>query len=256
MAPNRSALALLLLGLVLLPAPAYAIGLERIDAPERHRSSTGYRAPAVDVTNDSALAQRYAKPLAFQPGDLEYSHIARNYEAPNRTRSLLERAIENPNGTATTDNAEVGSDLRRLEREYPYLTVSFDTYYAYSVSTTAETTTIEVTRANGSAVAATIRSALVVSYENLSPAEQTTFRKIRNATESAESYDYRPWADEPVPEKPIVAYQGSHYAVRVGTHVDDIDFPDGLFLGLVASGVGLLCLLAAAGVWLYGRLTG
>lgn len=251
MSSKRVALALFVLGLVLLPGPAYAIGLDRLDGPDRYRSPAGYVAMPIDVQNDSLVADRYANHVTFRTQGLEYRHIADEYRAPNETRQVLDRAIRN--GTATTSNRAVHDDVRQLWQEYTFFTISYDGYYAYSVSSSEGATTIKTSRANDSEIAVAVREELVVEYENLSDAERETFRKIRDATESEKQYDYRPWSDEPVPDRPIVERDGTYYAIEVASQTDDFHFPSGFFLGFVASGLGILALLASGGVWLYGR---
>lgn len=249
--PNRTALALLVVGLVLLPGPAYAIGLDRLDGPDEHRVSAGYVAEPIAAANDSVLADRYAGQVSFQPSDLEFRHVRDDYRAPDRTRDVLERAIGD--GSATTDDGAVESDLRRIERNHTFLTVSFDAYYAYGIESTADATTVETTRANDSEIATAVREELVADYEHLPEAERTTFRKIRQATEADDQYDYRPWSDEPVPGEPIVERDGDYYAVEVASHTDDFHFPDGLFLGFGASIGGIVCLLLSGVIRLYDR---
>lgn len=254
MSPKRAALALLVVGLVLLPGPAYAFGLDRLDGSDRHRTSAGYVATPIDAENDTMLAERYASGVTFRTPAFQYRHVAEDYRAPNETRRVLEQAIQN--GTATTDSAAVREDLRRLQRNHSFVTISYDAYYTYTSTSSGATTTVETTRANDSEIAAVIREKRIVAYEHLSDDEQETFRKIREATESEDQYDYRPWSDEPIPERPIVERGGTYYAVEVASHTDDFNFPPGLFLGVIASGVGLLSLLAAGAVWLYGRYRG
>lgn len=251
MSPKRAALALLLVGLVLLPGPAYAIGLDHLDGEDRHRSSAGYVATSIEAENDSVLADRYASEVTFRTQGLDYRHIADDYRAPNETRRVLERAIRN--GTATTSTPAVHDDVQQLEQNDTFLTISYDGYYTYSVSSNGDTTTVQTSRANDSEIAAVVRDELIVDYQSLSDDERETFRKIRNATESEQQYDYRPWSDEPVPEEPIVAQDGRYYAIEVASHTDDFNFPEGLFLGFAASGLAIVLLLASGGVWLYGR---
>lgn len=121
------------------------------------------------------------------------------------------------------------------------------------MSSTEDGVTVETSRANESTVAAVVRGELVVDYAELSADEQETFRRIRNATESEKAYDYRPWSDEPVPDRPIVERGGTHYAIKVASQTDDFNFPPGFLLGFVASGLGILSLLASGGLWLSGR---
>lgn len=252
MSPNHWALAFLLAGLILLPGPAYAIGVDQFDGPDRGRSSAGYAATPINASNDSLLAHKYDGRISFQTEDLTYQHIARNYRAPNETQRVLERAIRNC--TATTSSQAVHADLRQLAGNYTFLTISHDAYYSYSISTTADTTTVRTNSANDSTIARAVRDELVVTYGQLPTAQQATFDEIRNATEASDQYEYRPWSDEPVPDKPLVERDGTHYAVEVVSHTDAINVPDGLFLGIIASAVGLVSLLASGGVWLYGRL--
>jgi hypothetical protein len=256
MSPSRSrvALALLVVGLVLLPGPAYAIGLERLDEPERHRSSTGYVATPIEAQNDSVLAERYAHEVTFETGDFEYRHVAADYRAPNRTARALERASRI--GATTVDDRAVRRDLRRLRHNYSLFTVDDVASFAFRVETNDDGVRLRATRANESDVARAVRDELVVDYGTLPPAERATFRKIRNATRSDERYDYRPWADEPVPRGLIVERDGTYYAVEAASATDDIGFPDGLFLGLVGSVVGVVSLAAAGAVELFDRLSG
>jgi hypothetical protein len=254
MSPNRIALALLLIGLVLLPGPAYAVGLDRLDGPDRYRVSAGYQATPIDISNDSALTEEYRYGLAFQPADMQFRYVAEDYRAPNRTQRVLERAIRN--GSATTEDQAVQADLQQLQRTHPLLTLSYEGYYEYSVSSTDGTTTIETTRANDSRIATLVRSNRVVSYENLTEAEQQTFRKIRNATDDTDQYDYRPWSDEPLPERPIVERNETYYTIENTSETDEFNFPDGFVLGIVASGLGLVALVLSGIVWLYARWRG
>lgn len=254
MSPQRAALVLLVIGAILLPGPAYAIGLDRLDGPEQHRSPTGYVATPIEAENDTVLAEQYGSDVAFRTQGLEYRHIADDYRAPNETQRVLERAIRN--GTATTSTRAVHDDVRQLQQNYTLLTISYDAYYTYSVSATEDGVIVETSRANESAVAAVVRDRLIVDYEALSADEQETFRKIRNATESEQEYDYRPWSDEPVPDRPIVERDGTYYAIEVASHTDDFNFPPGLFLGFVGSALGIVSLLASGTLWLYSRYRG
>jgi hypothetical protein len=247
MSPNRTARALLLVGMLLVPAPAYAVGLEALDGPDRHRVPNGYVATPIDASNDSLLAEQYASRLAFQPEDTRLPYVAEELRAPNATRRTLETAIRN--GTATVDSPAVRADVAEIRRNHTFLTLSWDDYHAFSLSSGV----VETARANDSEVAAAVRDELVVEYENLSAAERATFRKIRNATASEEAYDYRPWSDEPVPERPIVERDGTFYAVEAASVTDDFNLPDGLFLGFVASAVGLFCLFIYGSVRLVRR---
>jgi hypothetical protein len=249
MAPSRTALALLVVGVVLLPGPGYAVLLEQVDGPERQ--STAYVVTPIDASNDSLLTDRYADRISFRPERLTYGHVADDYRAPNRTRDVLERAVRS--GTATTSDEAVAADLRRIGRDYAFLTIDYDEYYAFSLSETNKgDDSLRTSRANESDIAATVRHTLVVDYRDLSPEKRETVRKIRNATEAG--HDYHPWSDEPVPERRIVRRNGTSYAIETNGHVDEFGPSGGVLLGFAGSAVGIACLFASGGVWVYGRM--
>lgn len=251
--PSRStALALLVVGLVLLPGPLYASALDRLGGPERHRVPSGYVATPIDASNDSVLAERYVDRLAYRPQTLSYGYHADDYRAPNRTRRVLERALR-ASPARSADDA-VRSDLRKIERNHSFLTLDYDDYYRLSVTTDDGSATVRANRSTDAEIAGVVRDRLVIEYGDLSPAERRTFRKIRNATESAEEYDYRPWSDEPLPDRPIVRKNGTHYAVSSASVSDDFGPSTGVFLGFLGSLVGVGCLLASGFVALHVRL--
>jgi hypothetical protein len=256
MAPDRTRVAatLLLVGLLLVPGPAYAIGLERLDGPERDRVSTGYRATPIDLGDDATLADDYGIRLAFQPEDLSYGHVAADYRAPNATRDALDRALRE--GHVAVRDPAVRADVRAIDRNYSFLTREFDDYHAF----TLKDGVLRTERADESAVAAVVRDELTVAYADLPPEERETFRKVRDATRREESY--RPWRDEPVPEAPIVTREGNGdgdgqaYALEAYSQTDDIDFPDGLLLGIAGSAAGVLSILSGLALWLFDVLSG
>lgn len=247
MPSDRVAVAVVLVGLLLVPGPAYAFALDDLGGEERYRSSAGYSATEIDASNDTVLADRYAADLTFRPSSFQYRHVREEYRAPNETREALETAMAD--GEAPVESDAVAADLRRLDRNYTFLTAEYDTYHVFTLADGELTTTV----ANDSEIAAAVRERLIANYSALPPVEQRTFRRIRNATVSEEAYDYRPWSDEPVPDAPIVERDGTYYAVEVTSHTDDIGFPDGLLLGLVAAGVGVVAVLAGAGTLVYNR---
>lgn len=248
MSPNRPAVVLAVVGLLCLPGPAYVFALDNLTEPDRYRVSAGYVADPIDAESDALLADRYAVHLTFQPEDMQYRHVSDEYRRPNETRDALERAIQE--GQATVTDPDVARDLRRLERNHTYLSPEYDRYYDYRLVETDDGARLEAERASDDEIAATVRERLVVEYGELTPAERETFRKIRNATVNDD--DYRPWSDEPVPEEPIVERDGTYYAVEVYSHTDDFDFPDGVVFGVVASFLGVVCLLGSGGIAAYG----
>jgi hypothetical protein len=132
MPSDRTALVVVLVGLLLVPEPAYAFALDDIGGPERHRVSAGYAATPIEYSNDTVLAERYAASLTFRPSAFQYRHVREAYHAPNRTRAGLETAIET--GSAPVESDAVATDIRALRRNYSFLTVEYDTYYAFAIA--------------------------------------------------------------------------------------------------------------------------
>lgn len=254
MASNRFALALLVVGLLLLPGPLYADAVADATAPERHRMSTGYVAEPIAAGNDSVLVERYAGRVSFRSERLAYRHVADDYRAPNRTRRTLDRAIRE--GTATASDADVAADLRALEGDYSLLSVDYERYYAFAVTGRGANATVRTSRADDAEIAAVVREKLVASYGDLPAAERATFREIRNATASEDAYDYRPWSDEPVPDPPIIERDGTYYAVSAASVTDEFGPSGGVLLGFAGTLAGVGCLLAAGCVRLVGRFRG
>ncbi|WP_435101421.1 hypothetical protein [Halarchaeum sp. P4] len=255
MPSNRTALVLLVVGLLLLPGPTYALAADSLMDADERQSATSYQAERIDASNDTLLAQRYGPRLTFWLGQLEYEHVREEFRAPTRTRDALERAVAN--GSATTISDAVAADLRALDRNYTFLSrESDDTDYAFAVERSTETTTVWASPATDSEVAAAVRERLVVAYANMSDAEQRAFENIRNATAHPEQYDHQPPDEAHLPPKPIVERNGTHYAIRDMSSTDTVTFPPGFFAGLVASGLGVVCVLAAALVASYNVVRG
>ena len=261
---RKAALALLVLGLILLPGPAYAVVADDwTGGDDRHRSSqvvgATRLAPATDE-GQRTLVRQYGTRVALPVQSLTASYARDDYEAPNRTAAALRAAIANGSAVATAD--PVRSDLDAVAREYAYLRIdrgadpADDPYYALAVDAGGDRTTVRATRANRSAVAATIRDRYVVAYDSLSPAERRTVDKVLNQS-VGDGSGYRPYADEPLPDRPFVLEKSdAYYHVGTVAHVDDFSFPTGLLAGLVASGVGVLSVLAGLVVAAVGYVRG
>lgn len=255
MIPARAVRVLLLIGLVLLPGPAYAIALEQADQPEPHRSSRGYTATSINASNDSVVVEQYGDEVTFLVEEKNDEHVASDLRAPNRTHEILRRAVGS--GETTASQSAVIADIREIDRTYPFVTRGYHTYYELVLTETNGGLRVNATEATEAEVAAAVRERYVVHYDDLSAEKQRTFDKIRRATRSEDDYGYRPWSNESVVERPaIVEKNGSYYALRAPLHVDDFDLPDGLFLGLVGSAVGIGCLLVGAGILIAQRIRG
>jgi hypothetical protein len=244
---RRVALACFLVGLLLLPGPAYAMVVDWADGPDRTRSPSGYQATEIDVSNDSLVAERYTSAVTFYAPTLTYRHAA-DYRARNETSDVLVRAIRT--GNATTDDPAVVADVRSIQRNYSFVTVEYDTVASLELSADDEATRVRATPVGDAEIAAAVREELVVSDDSLSPAERRTFEKIRNATVSEAADDYRPWSDEPVP--PTIVRRGdTYYAVEQVSSTDEFGSP-GLFVGLAASAVGIVLLVVGSLVGIVG----
>lgn len=240
MPSRRAVLAVGVVGLLLLPGPVYATVAEEVTGPDRTRSPSGYTANPIDTTDDERLAERYGPELTVRLERLS-EPVATKYDAPNATRRLVERAIEN--GTANTTDDRVASDLRRLDRVGGFV-ASETTTYRLGVAASDERTTLTARPANESVVAQAVREQLIVEFGSLSADERATFLKIRNATRDESRFDYRPYTDEPVPADRIVRHEGTAYAVERASVSDDAN----LLLPVVGFGLsalGAVCVVGA-----------
>ncbi|MFB6156149.1 MAG: hypothetical protein ABEJ22_09655 [Haloferacaceae archaeon] len=240
---RRAALVLAVVGVVLLPGVGYVYAYDSLDGPQPHREPTSYVTEPMDVSNDTVMADRYGGDVAFFVPQLEYRHVGGDFRARNETREVLVRAMET--GNATTTNESVSADLQSIRRNYSFVDGGHDGFYRLSLSVDGGQTVVTATPANDTAVAAEAREEVVVAYDSLSPEERRTFEKIRDAS-GEDAFGYRPWSNESVPYPPTVVEEGGeHYAVVAYAHVDDFNFPDGVVLGVAASGLGVLSLLGA-----------
>lgn len=255
MPSRRAVVALLVVGVVLLPGPGYAVAFDELNGPERTRSPSGYVATPIDASNDTVVAEQYAASLAFQPANLEHRYLAEQYRRPNETKEVLLTAIAE--GAATTSDSEVVADLREVVGRHHLLTNRWETYYVVSVTRSGDETTVFAREANATTIAEIARDEYLVRYEELSASKRATFEKIRNATRSEEEYGYRPWNTENAPEPPLmVERNGTTYAVSTGVHVDDFGPSIYVFVGLAASALGVICLVGSGLLALYLRITG
>ena len=247
--PSRPALALLVVGLLLLPGPAYA-GL--VDSLDRDRVATGYGAERVDLDDPETrerLTERFADDVTVNLDHVAEPYAADEYRAQNRTVRVLRRAYRGNEPVRVTDDA-VRADVTDLARNASFLRPDFDREpRRLVVDRSDDVLVVETREANASAVFA----AAVVRYDGLPPAEQATVEKVLNASGGEEHDYYRPYRDEPHPFPAVVEKDGEHYLVQSTVHVDDFG-PDGFFVGLAASGVGLVCLLGAGAAMLVERV--
>lgn len=248
---KRAALLLAVAGLLFLPGVGYVFALDSYGEPEPHRSAASYGATQIDVDNDTVMAEQYRSTVTFYVPRLQYRHVEDEFDARNESREVLLQAMET--GRATTTDEAVRSDLRSIQRNYSFVTEEHDEVYRLTLERDGARTVVTATPANRSAVADAARDEVVVEYESLSPGERATVEKILNASRSEDAYGYRPWSNESMPDPPVVVEKGdTYYAVETVAHVDDFDLPDGLLLGLAASGLGVVLLVAALLVALVG----
>jgi hypothetical protein len=197
------------------------------------------------------MAEQYRSAVTFYVPRLQYRHVADEFAARNESREVLLRAMETGRANATAEG--VRADLRSIQRNYSFVTEEYDELHRLTLERDGERTVVTATPANRSAVADAAREEVVVEYESLSPEERATFETVLNASRSEDADGYRPWSNETMVHPPVVVEKGdTHYAVETVAHVDDFDFPDGLLLGLLASGLGVVLLVAALLVALVG----
>ena len=248
---SRFAFVLLAVGLVLLPGPAYAFALDAVDTD---RSSSGYSAERIDLDDPDTrarLAERFHRRVTVYT-----SHVANGpsnrYNAPTRTAEVLGRAYRTNGSIRVTDDA-VRADLTLLDEESSFVALDAERGpRRLVVNRSGDAVVVSTRRASLAERFEAVRDDLLVPYESLSRAERATVDRALETTGDDGAY-YRPYEDDPHPFPAVVEKDGEHYLVRSTVSIDDFG-PDGLFVGLVGSGVGLVCLLAGGAVALVGRV--
>lgn len=252
--PSRPVLALLVVGLVLLPSPVYA-GV--VDSTARDRVPDGYSAERVDPDDPDDRARLAA---AFDHEVTVYPyHVAdgppNRYHAPNRTARVLRRAYHGDT-VRVTDEA-VRADVTLIAAGATFVALDADHGPRRLVLDRSGDAFVVSTRAaNASDVFLAVRDEAVVHYEALPPAERATVDRVLNASAGSADTDayYRPYRDEPHPFPAVVERNGTHYFVRSTIVVDDN--AGDRFFGLLGSGLGLCLLLVGGVVALFERRDG
>lgn len=252
---KRIATVVLAVGLLCLPAPLYVpygltmVGVDRTAAP--------YHGPQVDVHDPSSSYIRLDRhPVRDQRTVLRVEEFGFGYDDPDGTRAVMERAVRN--GTATTADPIVRSDLRRLDRQHEF--ISWDrppgsqpvrteagaagtdsgpptdrTTQRYAVSVTDNGSTVTLTAASAFQAFNASVGGRVVAYDSLSPETQRAVDAIVENTADGHG-DYHPRADNPVVDR-------SPFLVEKDGTVYNVYRDDGTYLGdgftgfLVGSGV-------------------
>jgi hypothetical protein len=248
--PSRPAIALLVVGLLLLPGPVYAAAVESVDTD---RVSSGYHAERIDLADPEVraeLVEQFSWRMTVFP-----SHVAdgsSRYNAPDRTAAVLRRAYRTNDSVRVTDEA-VRADLVLLDAEADFVALDADNGpRRLVVDRSDDAAVVSITPVPTAVRFEMVRDEIVVRYESLPPAERDTVDRVLRTTGDEDAY-YRPYEDEPHPFPAVVEKDGEHYLVRSVITVDDFG-TDGRFAGLVASGIGVVCLLAGGAVALVGRL--
>lgn len=239
--PSRPVLALVVAGFLLLPGPVYA-GV--VDSTTPDRVPDGYSAERVDLDDSDTraeLAEAFGDEVTVYLYHVDDSPPDR-YRAPNRTADVLRRAYYE-NGSVRVTDEDVRADVTTLARNASFLRPDFDHEPRRLVLDRSQDALVVSTHSSSlSAVFEAVRDEAVVHYGSLSPAEQRTVDRVLNTTGEADDY-YRPYTDEPHPEFPaIVEKRGRYFLVRSTVVVDDFG-PDGSFVGVLATGLGVVSLL-------------
>ncbi len=255
---RRAATALLVVGLLLLPAPLYLPAAAEATAPPP-KSSQVYTAEPVDLDNDSDrkhLVDRHWTTVAFSAHQVSERYSHGEYRAPNESRAALREAMRT--GSASVESAGARADLREIAGEYRFVTDSYtdiEGYYRLRVSENGSA--VEAENVTRERIAEAI-AAEAPHYENRAAGEQRTLdRVLDNSTD--ENWGYRPRVDEPFADRlPTPFWKGDTlYSVHVTGHVDD--FGPGFaafFVGLAVAAVGLVLVVASGGYLLYRRWQG
>ena len=257
MHPRRVALALAVVGLLLVPAPVYLSAAGTALAPPP-KSPTVYGAAPVDLGTPDGRAtvlDHHATRTTLSLHRVSERYSAGEYRAPNRTRRVLRTAVRE--GNATASDPAVRADLRAVARNDTFLTEAYragESYARFRVRDGGRAVTARnVTDARVANVTAERHA---VAYDDLSPAERRTVDRI---LESEEGWGSRPRADDPFADRlpALVRVDGTLYSLHGVAHVDDLG-PGftGFVYGVYAAGAGLLILVLAGALWVVGRRRG
>jgi hypothetical protein len=254
---RKTAVALLVVGLLLLPAPLYLGWAGQATAPPP-KSPQVYAAEPVDMddpTDRNELVEEHWTTVAFSAHQASERYSTGEFRSPNATRGALREAMGNGSASVADDGAR--ADLREIAASSQFVTDAYSDIEGYY--------RLEL-RENGSVVAAEqVSEERIVEviadtsphYENLTAGEQRTLDRLLDTT-ADESAGYRPRVDEPFVDRlPTPFWKGDTlYHVYVRGHVDDFGPGFGWFVrGLVVAAVGLLLVVGSGGYLLYRQRT-
>jgi len=253
---RRLALLLVVVGGLCLPAPWYLGWAAQATGPPQQTSQI-YAAEPIDLGNASdreRFVDRHADGITLSHARLTARYGGDDYRAPNATGEVVAAAMAN--GSASTSNEAVRADLRSIGAAYEFVRRYEDDEAAYYRVTVAD---------DGGSVRADPVSVGVVAnataeraprYGGLSAGERETVDAV---LESDGDAGHRPQVDAPYAERLPTAIRkdGALYSVYVRGHVDDFGPGFGGFVvGLGVAGLGLVLVVAGAGVFLYQRVAG
>lgn len=248
---RKAALALLVVGLLLLPAPFYLGWAAQATAPPP-RTSQVYAAERIDLTNESdrqTVVGRHWTEVAFSVHQLSEPYSAGEYRSPNVSRAALRTAMQN--GSATVDDPGAKADLREVAAANSYVTDAYSNREQYYRLRVEQNGSVVRTEPVSNARIANMTTAQAPRHENLSSGEQRTVDQL--LTNASADWGHRPRVDEPFVDRlpTLVWKDGTLYSIYVTGHVDDVG-PGftGFVYGMVAAAVGLVLVLAS--LVLYG----
>ena len=253
MKSRRIALLLIVLGCLCLPTPLYLSWAANATAPPPHTSQI-YSAESLNPANQSdqeRIVGRYGSATSISIHQVSERYSADEYRVPNKTRRVLETAMES--GSATVDNTSVQADLRMIARNITFVYDAFgesNQYYRLRLSENGSLAQTEPVPIAHVANATLDRAA--VHYTDLSPGER---RMVDQILVNAASSGYRPQVDDPFVDRlpALVVKDDTLYSLFVSGHVDDFGSGFTAFVGgLVGTGIGVVLLLVGAGMYYFG----
>lgn len=240
---------LLIVGMLLLPAPLY-LGPAAEAITPAPQTSQGYHAEQIDLGDESdrkSFISGTDRQITVTQFDFS-ADPADPYRWNATTWRVLETAMTN--GSATVSDAGIREELREIDTKHQFVREDSDDGREYYRLTIEQSGTIVRTEPASDAEVATAIAEQAPHYENLTSAEKRTVDAILNAS-SSEYGTHRPQVNDAfVDQLPTMIWKGdSLYDINGLLYVDEVPVGViGFYAGFGVAAIGLVFIVV--GKWM------